>query len=396
MGAQHILILFHDFSFGGTEVVALRLAAEWVREGRRVTILCGTPDGPLRASVPPGVHVTALDDEIGRSPLSRLRLRRALPGAIARTRCDIMFLPGNFHLILAGAVRRLAKPPKVVAKISNPLAPGRFAPIRRLLALAYRWAARDVDWLVAMSSGLAADVRQLTASDTVSVIFDPNAALVRHVPKRPSSPTHGPLRLLAAGRLVEQKDFGLAIHIVAELAKRREVRLTLLGEGPERGALERLAARLGVAHLVDMPGHAPSIGPALARADLLLVTSRYEGGPAVAVEALEHGVPVIAADCSHFLRDLLAEPDYGMIVETRQPVAFAAQLLAWTDCPDRRPFSPQSAIGPFESGRAARSYLQLFDRLIDDPGHHGASPHLAPRRLARENASTSSGRTAQI
>lgn len=384
MGAQHILILLHDFSFGGTEVIALRLAAQWVREGRRVTILCGTPDGPLRASVPPGVHVLTLDNEIGRSPLSRLRLRRALPRAIARTRCDILFLPGNFHLILAGAVRRLAKPPKVVAKISNPLAPGRFAPIRRLLALAYRWAARDVDWLVAMSSGLAADVQQLTASDAVSVIFDPNVAIGHSMPRRSPPPADGPLRLLAAGRLVEQKDFGLAIHIVAELAKRRDVRLILLGEGPERGALERLARRLGVAHLVDMPGHAASIGPALARADLLLVTSRYEGGPAVAVEALEHGVPVIAADCSHFLRDLLAEPDYGTIVETRQPAAFAARLLTWTDCPDRRPFSPQSAIGPFESGHAARSYLQLFDRLAGSPGHGCESLHFAARRSAIE------------
>lgn len=370
MGAQHILILFHDFSFGGTEVIALRLAARWVREGRRVTILCGTPDGPLRASVPPGVHVLTLDNEIGRSPLSRLRLRRALRGAIARTRCDILFLPGNFHLILAGAVRGLAKRPTVVAKISNPLAPGRFMPIQRLLAAVCRWAVRDVDWLVAMSSGLAVEVQRLTGSDAVSVIFDPNVASGPPMLPRPRSPASRPIRLLAAGRLVEQKDFALAIHIVAELAKRREVRLTLLGEGPGRPALERLAARLGVAHLVDMPGHAASIAPALARTDLLLVTSRYEGGPAVAVEALEQGVPVIATDCSHLLHDLLSEPDYGTIVETRQPAAFAAQLLIWLDCPDRRPFAPQAAVAPFESGHAARSYLQLFDRLASGAGHN--------------------------
>lgn len=378
MGAQHILILFHDFSFGGTEVIALRLAAHWVREGRRVTILCGTPDGPLRASVPPGVHVLTLDPEIGRSPLSRLRLRRALRNAIARTRCDTLFLPGNFHLILAGAARGLAKRPTVVAKVSNPLAPGRFLPVRRLLALAYRWAARDVDWLVAMSSGLAADVRRLTGSDAVSVIFDPNVAIGHPIPQRAPIPANGPIHLFAAGRLVEQKDFALTLHIVAELARQREVRLTLLGEGPERATLERLAARLGIAHLVDMPGHAASIRSALARADLLLVTSRYEGGPAVAVEALEQGVPVIATDCSHFLRDLLTEPDYGTIIETRWPAAFAARLLAWTDCPDRRPFSPQSAIGPFESGHAARAYLQLFDRLAGSPDHL----HSAARRHA--------------
>ncbi|KAB2855532.1 MAG: glycosyltransferase, partial [Sphingopyxis terrae] len=50
--AQHIVIIFHDFSFGGTEVIALRLAREWVAQGRRVTLLCGTFDGPLRSAVP--------------------------------------------------------------------------------------------------------------------------------------------------------------------------------------------------------------------------------------------------------------------------------------------------------------------------------------------------------
>ncbi|MBN8844915.1 MAG: glycosyltransferase [Sphingomonadales bacterium] len=381
--AQHILILFHDFSFGGTEVIALRLAARWAREGRRVTILCGTLDGPLWSAVPLEVHVVALQPEIGRSAFSRLRLRRALPAAIERLRPDVLFLPGNFHLVLAGAVRRLKHRPKVVAKISNPPAPAGKGPLRRLIENAWAWCARDADWLVAMSSGLAADVRQLTHADTVSVIHDPNIA----GPLVPSqtAPIHAldRLHMVAAGRLVAQKDFALAIRVTAELSKSRDVRLTIYGEGPERGALERLIRHLGAQQYVTLAGHSTSIDTALRDADLMLVTSSYEGGPAVAVEALAQGVPVIATACSHFLADLLVDPDCGAVIDTRHADRFAAALDDWTMRPGRRAFSPESVTRPYASGPSARSYLDLFDRLVE--GGEGGRARKETRRRGEKD-----------
>jgi glycosyltransferase involved in cell wall biosynthesis len=138
--------------------------------------------------------------------------------------------------VLAGAVRDLPRRPKVVAKISNPLAPSAIPALRALLARAFRWAARDVDWFAAMSTGLADDVRALTGRGEVSVIFDPNIDTIINLPDARKVPGTGPLHLLAAGRLVEQKDFGLAVRIVAELAKHRDVRLTIAGDGPDAAA----------------------------------------------------------------------------------------------------------------------------------------------------------------
>jgi glycosyltransferase involved in cell wall biosynthesis len=384
--AQHIVIIFHDFSFGGTEVIALRLAREWVAQGRRVTLLCGTFDGPLRSAVPRGVHTERLEPEIPRTPLSRLRLRRALLAAIARLRPDVVFLPGNFHHVLAGAVRDLPRRPKVVAKISNPLAPSAIPALRALLARAFRWAARDVDWFAAMSTGLADDVRALTGRAEVSVIFDPNIDTIINLPAARKVPGTGPLHLLAAGRLVEQKDFGLAVRVVAELAKHRDVRLTIAGDGPGAPRLARLARRLGVADRIALPGRLASIGPALDHADLLLITSRYEGGPAVAVEALERGVPVIATDCSHFLRDLLADADCGAIVPSREPAAIAEAMLEWIDRQDRRPFSPAVVTEPFGTAFAARRYLDLFDRLAGEDGCAAPVSRSTPPRTGSESA----------
>ena len=366
VSAQHILIVFHDFSAGGTEIIALKLAREWVKSGRKVTILCGTYDGPLWSKVPNGVDVVALSPEIGRSLLSRLELRRRIPAAIDRIAPDLVFLPGNFHLILAGAIRKTKSQPVVVAKISNPLSPpGRFGIVQRLTSLAFRKAARDVDWLVAMSSGLMAEARATTRSDAISVIFDPNVDdQPRQTRARSMTSSGGPIRLLAAGRLVPQKDFALAIRIVAELSQTHDVQLTILGEGPGRAQLERLAKRLGVEARVAMPGYAASIIPALTKSDLLLVTSRYEGGPAVAVEALEQGVPVITTDCSHFLRDLLSDPACGKILATRDARKFATAILAFIQPDQRQHFTPSTVTNPYRNAVAAENYLHLFDRLM--------------------------------
>lgn len=362
MAARHIVIVFHDFSFGGTEVVALRLAREWVRMGRRVTILCGTLDGPLIGSIPAGVQVRTLDPEIGRSPLSRWRLRRALPAAIDRLRADILFLPGNFHVALGAAARLLPRRPKVVAKISNPVAPTNFSPLRWLFERLLRWAARDVDLFVAMSSGLAEDLERLAVASQICTIHDPNILTdLTDAQRAPRGPT---LRLLAAGRLVAQKDFALAVRVTAQLARSRDVHLTILGEGPERARLANLAQRLGIAHAVTLAGHKSSIAPALCDADILLVTSRFEGGPAVAVEALSRAVPVIATDCSHLLYDLITQSDHGIILSTRNPEQVAANINTWFDNPDRKTFCGQAATAMLSTTRTAGQYLESFDRLV--------------------------------
>lgn len=168
--------------------------------------------------------------------------------------------------------------------------------------------------------------------------------------------------MLAAGRLVPQKDFALAISTLAHMARRRDVHLTIVGEGPERGMLAQLAARLGVESRLSMPGHLPSIIPALHEADVLLVTSRYEGGPAVAIEALEQGVPVIATDCSHFLHDLLGDDASGAIFATRDPKALAAAAHAWLDRSDRLTVPEPPNLTRFTTAAAGQSYLHLFDR----------------------------------
>lgn len=324
--AARIGIVLHDFPAGGTERIAIRLANAWAEAGRAVTIFAGSAAGPALALVAPGVAIAAADPPIPRGRGSRFRLGRRLAGMIAERGVDALVCPGNFHLPVIRAARRL--PCAVIAKLSNPLrGRDRNALHRGGFALVMRLVARRIDRFVAMSPALATEARALLATP-VTVVDEPILAA-------PSAPHRrragGAPLILCAGRLVAQKDFALALAAFARL-QRPAARIVVLGDGPERGPLERLATRLGIAGRVEFAGHVADIAPWLARADLLLLSSRFEGYPAVLVEALAAGVPVVATRCSPAIDEILADPSFGRVAaSTPEALAVAIESVLSAD-----------------------------------------------------------------
>lgn len=361
MTAHHILIPIHDFNAGGTEAIAFRLAGAWLKAGHRVTILAGASDGPMRARVPAGTDIHLLEPERRRSPLSRLFLGRPMADAAKGIAPDIIFIPGNFHFILAAAFKAALPRVPIVAKISNPLTGGT-GPLDRL---GIAWWTRGIDLLAAMAPGLEADARMLLPGRAVTTIHDPFLDDEVAVIARAQLPSPDrPLRLLAIGRLEPQKDFRLAIDVLAALRRRREACLTILGEGKERPVIEAHVRRHDLGEHVDMPGHVADITPYIDTADLLLISSRYEGGPAVAVEALARGLPFVATDCSHLLREMVAaQPEVGMLVGTRDAAALAdaVQQVAFRNPPSRAAIERTTAAHGLSA--AAARYLMEFNAL---------------------------------
>ncbi|HET9274443.1 MAG TPA: glycosyltransferase, partial [Gemmatimonadales bacterium] len=102
---------------------------------------------------------------------------------------------------------------------------------------------------------------------------------------------------IVVSRLTAQKRVSLAIETVAFLAScGHEMPLTIVGDGPERTALERLVDKLGITSFVTFTGAVPSaeVPSYLARADLMIFPAQGEGFGLVAAEALMAGVPVVA------------------------------------------------------------------------------------------------------
>jgi glycosyltransferase involved in cell wall biosynthesis len=175
---------------------------------------------------------------------------------------------------------------------------------------------------------------------------------------------HDPLRLLAIGRLERQKDFTLAIDTLAAVRRQRPATLAILGEGRQRALLERRIATLGLGDCVQLAGHVSPVTPWLRDHDLLLMTSLFEGVPAVVGEALCQGLPFIATDCSPWLTALSrSEPSLGTVAPDRTPGALAQALIARSSQPYPAAEVIERAVGAHRIGRAALDYLALFDRL---------------------------------
>jgi len=364
MIARHILIPFHDFARGGTERVALTLASHWLDAGRAVTVLCGSRGGGTVEQADPRLSVVELDPPLPRSLLSRFVLGPAMAARLPSLAPDVAYIPGNFHFCVAHAFRKAMPRLPLVAKASNPLLPafpGPLAALRPLGRAVLGAYLAPLDALVYMAPELAAVGRADLPAIAGEVIAEPNlpaghAALPRRGPENP------PL-ILAIGRLEPQKNFALALAAFAALRRRRPARLAILGEGAQRGKLEALAQRLGIADDVELPGYHTNIPALLAEASALLLSSRYEGYPAVVVEALAADVPVVATDCTPCLASLIDRPMRGEIVPPARPAVLADALDRALDLPFSSQGERQAGVAHHDAAASARAYLDLFDRL---------------------------------
>lgn len=134
---------------------------------------------------------------------------------------------------------------------------------------------------------------------------------------------HGSV-VASIGNLVAGKGHDLALRSIARL---EGVVLLIVGDGPQRASLERLARELGVDSRVQFAGELPPerMPTAYSAADLLVLASNNEGWPNVLLEALACGTAVIAADVGG-VGEILTADVAGTIVTERSPEAFAAAI----------------------------------------------------------------------
>jgi glycosyltransferase involved in cell wall biosynthesis len=384
--AASISIALHDLSPGGTERIAIRLANRWAQAGRSVRLICGTDEGALRGLVSPAIGVEVLQPRVCRGPGSRGRLARAVGAALVREPCDVLFLPGNFHLPVAACVTALPPPlrPSVVAQLSNALRrPGRGPAGQAIFEARTRWLMRSVSCAIALS-----DAARIEADEVLRrrlAIALPSPVLEDRVAS-PVPPPSGPPLVVAIGRLVEQKDFSLAIRAFAQVSA-PDARLVILGEGAERPQLEKLVASLGLGRRVELAGYVADVRPWLDRARCLLLSSRYEGYPAVVVEALAAGRPIVATPCGGAMADLISTPQAGVIAERRTPQALAAALERQLAAPCPEPAALARQVAHHRMGPVSAAYLDAFDAAR-------SAPPLEP--LIQMNSQTLPGRAGDL
>jgi len=169
------------------------------------------------------------------------------------------------------------------------------------------------------------------------VIPNPVALPDGDVENEEDIPCNGYPKIISVGSLYPIKGHDLLIEAFARLSGRHpEWRLVILGEGPERSALENQIEASGLSGRVALIGATRDVRTHLLHADLFVLPSRVEGFPNALTEAMVSGLPVVATDCGGAVDEIVRHGENGILVPCEDVDALAAAMDLLMSNPDER------------------------------------------------------------
>jgi glycosyltransferase involved in cell wall biosynthesis len=202
---------------------------------------------------------------------------------------------------------------------------------RRVFTAVARAIYPRVDAVAATSHGVADDLVSVFGVPRESIEVIPNPVDVGTVERLAQEPVDSSLTrdevptIVTAGRLAHAKNLPLLVDALEQLARRVTFRAWILGRGELEGELRARLSQSPVADRISLLGFQANPWKFMARGDVFLLTSRYEGFGNVLIEAMACGLPVVAT-ASFGTRDIVEHERTGLLVERHEPQAVAAAL----------------------------------------------------------------------
>lgn len=173
-------------------------------------------------------------------------------------------------------------------------------------------------------------------------------------------------RLVAVGRLVEQKQFDKLIRCFSRLAQEHvDWTLRIAGEGHLRPVLEAQIAALGLGQRVELIGLVQDVGGLLAQADAFVLTSSFEGFPNALLEAMASGLPCVSFDCPSGPREMSLDGEAALLVQLNDESALFQSLAQVMGSSTLRFSLGRRARAAIAKRYSLATVLSLWDALFD-------------------------------
>tara|TARA_B100001057_G_scaffold264273_1_gene264377 strand:- start:5627 stop:6718 length:1092 start_codon:yes stop_codon:yes gene_type:complete len=166
--------------------------------------------------------------------------------------------------------------------------------------------------------------------------------------------------IIAAGKLAYWKGFENLINAFSIVSKERDVKLIILGDGPQRSILEKLVYKLNLTNNVSLPGYVINPLSYFALSEVFVLSSIVEGMPNVLVEAMMCGCTPVSTNCPTGPKELLKNNKFGYLVPVGDKYAMSNAIIKALDQPISKELL-EEAIKPFNENVIVNKHIELIN-----------------------------------
>lgn len=336
---RKVSILFFTTSLGGggAEKNLLRILNHLDREKFNISVALARGGGSYESALAEDVKLNILNTgKISSTTLRMIRSIIPLRRLIKTEKPDIVFSVLDIaNIVAVVACSNLTIRPKLVLNVQNTPSvqykqSGNI--VKRIILSLIPSLYPEADRIVALSQGVAEDLKTLTGKITERTEVIYNAGLDERLLQGISEPLveelpHNNSLIVACGRLTEQKGFPFLIEALAYVRQVIPAHLWIIGEGKQRQELEEQIEELNLRDCVKLLGFQNNPYKYMASADVFVLSSIFEGFGNVIVEAMACGAPVVATDCPSGPGEIIENEVNGLLVPTRNVKALSEAII---------------------------------------------------------------------
>lgn len=384
--ASRPLVVTHIVSgdlWAGAEAQVFQLISGLLRNGRVMPTAVVFNEGVLFDRLKALGIPVEVADETTLSPLRQIGVMRR---HFVANRTAIVHTHGFKENILGTIAQHLARVPKSLRTVhGNPETQASWKdPARRLIQIFDGLLARyGQNAVVAVSRQLEQTLGEILPRKTVRIS---NFIEIDATPPElsPVNPAGSDYRVALVGRMVPVKRVDIFIETLARLRGEHKLPVSgvVFGDGPLLEEMKALAERKAPG-AIEFKGFTNDLPDALKSVDALLMPSDHEGLPMSLLEALWHGVPVVAHHVGG-IPEVLADGQCGVLVKQHEPKAYAEAMAKLLESPEKRQqfreagrsqikkqFGDQENIGRYEELYQALSKNRTVFSLEGQPHPNG-------------------------
>lgn len=358
---KHYLFYIPSFRGGGAQRIAAILASQFNRNGKKVSFVVNTKEGPHKSLLAKNISLYEMRSQ------SKFKTIVLFSSLLKKLKPDYIYCWGgacNIVGLIGACLAGLND--KVVISYRN-LSNGEDKFGGRATYHLAPLLVRISKGTVCISPDIQTELQTnfKVKSKKIKVIYNPvdieevNRKSKVHLPKALIKYEEKPF-ILSVGRFVKQKDFPTLFRSFYHIHKKIPHDLVVLGEGYLENYLKATVHDLGLENRIIMPGYLQNPFPLFRSASLFVLTSIYEGFGNVILEALASGTPVVSTDCPGGPKEILMNGKYGSLTPVKDENELARAIMHTL----QNPISPevlQKRAADFALDKIALQYQRIFE-----------------------------------